>query len=134
MSDPENLKRFFESRWGIRWTEDHAKDLQVLLTKKNNDGASDQRRMLEGLVNGETYFFRYPIYLEILRELLKDRVQKLFQKRFRILCAGCSTGEEPYSIAFSLSELARNLQCKLEITACDLRSKAIEIAQAAIYS
>lgn len=133
MNDVHTLKKFLESRWGIRWTEQHAKDVSHLLTKSPSGGESEPRQTLEPLVNGETYFFRYPIYLEILQELMKSRVEKDFQSRFRVLCAGCSTGEEAYSIAFSLLETARRIKCKLEIRGVDLRIKAVETARAAVY-
>lgn len=133
MTDVDSLKKYLENRWGIRWTEQHARDVSRLLTESETAGPSEPRQALEPLVNGETYFFRYPIYLEILLEMMKARAEKEFQPRFRVLCAGCSTGEEAYSIAFTLLETARKMKCKLEIRGVDLRTKAVEIARAAVY-
>lgn len=133
MTDMEALKRYMESRWGIRWTEQHAKDVSSVLKKSPAPSGSEPRQTLEPLVNGETYFFRYPIYLEILLESMRLRAEQGFQPRFRVLCAGCSTGEEVYSIAFTLLEAARRMKCKLEIRGVDLRTRAIETARAGVY-
>lgn len=132
MSDLDTLRKYLEHRWGIRWTEEHARDVSQLM-KKAPDDRLELPQTLETLVNGETYFFRYPIYLQIMQELMKSRVEKGVQARFRILCAGCSTGEEAYSVTFALSDAARKMGCKLEILGVDLRGKALETARAAIY-
>lgn len=60
------------------------------------------------LTVGETYFFREPRSLEIFEQqilpaLLQARAHDA--RRLRIWCAGCCTGEEPYSIAMLLDRL-----------------------------
>lgn len=134
MTDLQGLKNFFESRWGLRFSEAHSKDVSLLLKKKPRDSNPDlPGAILSPLVNGETYFFRYPVYLEILLRAMKSKCGQYDRPRFRVLCAGCSTGEEAYSVAFALYDTAKVLNCRLEIIAVDLRTKAIETARAGIY-
>jgi chemotaxis protein methyltransferase CheR len=89
------------------------------------------------LTVGETYFFREKRSLEILE---RDIVPELVRERasvgraIRIWSAGCSTGEEPYSIAIVLSKLMAGLKkWDIEILATDLNAKSLAKASQGIY-
>lgn len=58
------------------------------------------------LTINETYFYREPEQLQLLVDCLIPRIlsRKQDSAPVRILCAGCSSGEEPYSIAIALRE------------------------------
>jgi len=81
-----------------------------------------------------TEFFRdHDVYevlpQEVLPELFKQR------KRLRIWCAGCSTGEEPYSIAMILNEMtAHNPELSAQIFATDIDKVVLAKAQEGIYN
>jgi chemotaxis protein methyltransferase CheR len=67
----------------------------------------------------------------------KEILPALFQhrKRLRIWCAGCSTGEEPYSIAIMLSEImAQNPEISAQIFATDIDRVVLAKAQEGIFS
>jgi len=90
------------------------------------------------LLIGVTSFFRDPEAFDVLQttvlpELLKNKSD---DEAMRLWVAGCSTGEEAYSIAICLHEclitLKRNL--KVQIFATDIDDKAIEIARNGLYS
>ena len=82
------------------------------------------------LTVGETYFFREKRSLEILE---RDIVPEL-GRAIRIWSAGCSTGEEPYSIAIVLSKLMAGLKkWDIEILATDLNAKSLAKASQGIY-
>ncbi|HWP46420.1 MAG TPA: CheR family methyltransferase [Candidatus Limnocylindrales bacterium] len=89
------------------------------------------------LMINETYFFREPIHLKILSEQLIPELleKKKSRTKIRILSAGCSTGEEPYSIAITLmekyGELTRDL---FSIIALDIDREAVCIAKEGVYS
>ncbi len=84
-----------------------------------------------------TSFFRENHHFEFLRDtILPEIVKKKAKgaKRLRIWSAGCSTGEEPYSLAITLSESMRNLagwDAKLLCT--DLDSDVLATASKGIY-
>lgn len=86
----------------------------------------------EALSVQETYFWRETGQIEALTEII---IPDWFQKcstPFRIWCAACATGEEPYSIAMALTEAGLDSQ-PIEITASDASPVALARAKAAIY-
>ena len=91
--------------------------------------------LVELLTVNETYFFREPDYLnlvadKLLPELLKGRCGR----PVRILSAGCSTGEEPYSIAMMLRErYGADSERLFAVTGVDLDSSVIACARDGVY-
>ena len=65
-----------------------------------------------------------------------SRQRKLGQKRIRIWSAGCSTGEEPYTIAMQLLEVLRGEAASwdIRITANDLSEGVLASARAGVYT
>ncbi len=90
------------------------------------------------LTVGETYFFREKESFQVLEEhvfseLIRTRHEN--EKRLRIWSAGCSTGEEPYSIAILLSRLIPDLKdWNITITATDINLRSLKKASEGLYS
>ncbi|MCC5932797.1 MAG: tetratricopeptide repeat protein [Balneolales bacterium] len=99
--------------------------------------ASEYEALTQNLTVGETYFFREKAAFTLLRnELLKPRSEATHPKfrQLRIWSAGCSSGEEPYSIAMTLKEFLPDLdKWDIRITATDLNAAALQKAKAARY-
>jgi len=100
---------------------------------------SELRHLLNEITIGETCLFRSQPQLDALRkiilpELLKDNIKNV-TKRLRIWSAGCSTGEEPYTLAMNMLEESDALLkgWTVEISATDLNDRSIETAKAGIY-
>ncbi len=95
------------------------------------------RAAAEALTINETSFFRDKAFFEsfaqtLLPALLAARAER---RRLRIWCAGCSTGQEPYSLAMLLDEQARRLAgWQVEILATDLSHAVIDTARRGVYS
>jgi len=87
------------------------------------------------VTNNETYFFRETRQFEVLIEhVLPERRAKAPSRPLRLLSAGCSSGEEPYSLAIALHNAGLPLAGKSwEIDACDLNPERIARAREAIY-
>jgi chemotaxis protein methyltransferase CheR len=89
------------------------------------------------LTIGETYFFREQKSLDILESrILPDLIASRRGKdqRLRIWSAGCSTGEEPYSLAILLSRLIPDLRdWQISILATDINSRSLGKAVQGIY-
>jgi chemotaxis protein methyltransferase CheR len=108
------------------------------LTASSNRDA-ELRELLNEITIGETCLFRSQPQIDALRkvilpELIAERTKQI-TKRLRIWSAGCSTGEESYTLAMSmLEESERFLKgWKIEILATDLNDHSIETAKAGIY-
>jgi len=98
----------------------------------------DQQELLsltELLTVNETYFFREPEHLNlIVTTLLPEFMAARNQRPVRILSAGCSTGEEPYSIAIMLQERFGDESERLfVITGVDIDSTVIASAKQGVY-
>ena len=89
------------------------------------------------LTVGETYFFREKKAFEILEErilagLIDARRQN--EKRLRFWSAGCSTGEEPYSLAILLDKLIPDLKdWNVTILATDINTRSLRKAEEGIF-
>jgi chemotaxis protein methyltransferase CheR len=96
--------------------------------------------MLNAILTNETHFFREPEHFQLLRnkifpEWQLQRKQGQRNGRIRIWSAGCSTGEEPYSLAMELlTHLPAHEGWQTEIIASDLSTRALETARKGIWS
>ena len=83
-----------------------------------------------------TFFFREEHHFEMLVKLIIPEIQKAnkTEKRIRVWSAGSSTGEEPYSIAMTLSELTQLSNWDVKVLATDLDSNVLATGMAGIYS
>jgi chemotaxis protein methyltransferase CheR len=94
------------------------------------------RAAVEALATPETSFFRDRTPFDHLRdEVLPEMAANRPEGKVRIWCAGCSTGQEPYSLAMMVAEhAARFPKLQLEILATDLSAPALEKAQSGLYT
>jgi chemotaxis protein methyltransferase CheR len=96
-------------------------------------------RMLDFVSTNETHFFREPRHFEYLEDQVfaqwsANAAAGIKAKRIRIWSAGCSTGEEPYSIAMMLLEhFPPDAGWELEILATDLSTRVLKWAQSGIW-
>lgn len=99
-------------------------------------GLGERKAMLVALTTNVTRFFREPHHFDHLRERLGTQAAKVSAgARLRIWSAGCSTGEEPYSIALTLlSVLPEAERLDVKILASDIDSNVVATARAGVYS
>ncbi len=95
--------------------------------------------LLERLLTQETSFFRYPaVYAALEKRILPELQERKFwqnPRTLRIWSAGCSTGEEPYSIAVTLCESLKFAEAwDMEILATDISRRALRHAERGVYS
>jgi chemotaxis protein methyltransferase CheR len=93
--------------------------------------------IMDVLTTNETYFFREAFQLkaftdEILPELMAEK-EKRGERSLRIWSAGCSTGEEPYTIAMLLLELGCCKGWRVEIIGTDISHRVLQQARKAVY-
>ncbi|HTU10616.1 MAG TPA: protein-glutamate O-methyltransferase CheR [Allosphingosinicella sp.] len=93
--------------------------------------------VIEALLNNETYFFRDKLPFDLLmagpiKRLERTRADR---KRLSIWCAGCSTGQEAYSLAMSFAdEKLRWGGWQIDIVGTDLSKAAVQRARSGTYS
>lgn len=114
-----------------------AEYLDHLTTRGNRE--TELRLLLNEITIGETYMFRSPPQLDALRNVILPQLiqskSALGFKRLRLWSAGCSTGEEPYTLAmFLLEESAKLLSgWTFDILATDLNDNSLSAAKAGVY-
>jgi len=95
--------------------------------------------LLNEITIGETCFFRNKPQLDALRRIVLPSILKaksaLPLRRLRIWSAGCSTGEEPYTLRMLLLDEANGLlkDWSIEILATDLNERSLAHAKEAVY-
>lgn len=95
------------------------------------------QRVVEALLNNETYFFRDRAPFDVLdrnvlSQLAKTRAQS---KRLRIWSAGCSTGQEVYSLAMLFAENPEQWRgWTIDVLGTDVSSGCVERARTGTYS
>jgi len=92
-------------------------------------------KFINAITTNLTSFFREAHHFDFLARTACPEWQKtnVQSKKLRIWSAGCSTGEEPYSIAMTLRENMNLSNWDCRILATDLDSKVIEKGQQGIY-
>lgn len=99
---------------------------ELLAQAEANRGAAVSA-LVECFVVHETSFFRHPAQFAAL----KVAASRLVGPEIAIWCAGCSTGEEAYSVAAALQEAGSTR--KVSVWATDVSAGAIEVARAGAY-
>ncbi len=86
------------------------------------------------VTTNETYFFREPAQLQaFIEEIVPDVLSRKTVKKVRIWSAGCSSGEEPYSLAMLLQEAGWYEHAAFEIFASDINQQVLQKARKGIY-
>jgi chemotaxis protein methyltransferase CheR len=92
-------------------------------------------RIVDALVNQETSFFRDAQVFDMLIKAVEAAEATAYQRRVRIWCAGCSTGQEPLSLAMIFAERrAASGAAMPEIVATDVSEAAVTRARAGRFS
>jgi chemotaxis protein methyltransferase CheR len=107
------------------------------LTALEAGGAPEELRALaQELTVTETYFFRNIDQFRALAELaLPDRMRaRASTRKLKLLCAGCASGEEPYSLAMLLRERVADPGWEISIEALDINVAMLRKAAHGRYS
>ena len=103
----------------------------------SSSGHDELPNLIDELTTNETYFFREYSQLralidEIFEELQLDRVQR-GGRPINVWSAGCSSGEEPYSIAMLAREAGLKLGVDVHVYASDISRRMLRKARKGIY-
>jgi chemotaxis protein methyltransferase CheR len=93
--------------------------------------------VVEAMTTNESFFFRDKSPFDLFRDTVMPTLlaARAPQRHIRIWCAAASTGQEPYSLAMCLHEMAERIAgWKIELLATDLSTEVLEKAKAGLYS
>ena len=106
----------------------------------DNNRVQELNKLFELMTTNETSFFRNGPQLDIFRDKVLipvlDELRVKGQKKLRIWSAGCSSGEEPYTLAIILAEVLKQdlTAWDIKITANDLSLAMLALARKGLYS
>jgi len=113
------------------------KDYYYLL-RYGRDKEQELAEVIDALTTNETYFFREEYQLKTLfDEIIPEicaRKEAAGKKKLRIWSAGCSSGEEPYTIAMLLLQKPSLAGWDLEVIGTDISHRVLNIARKGVYS
>lgn len=118
-----------------QWELESIKDLYQYLEKKREEGdLSLEKVVISSITTHETSFFRSRSQLKMFEKNIVAQVNK-GKKFFNIWCAGCSTGQECYTIGMILDRVKNKVQKDLRyrILGTDISEHVIEQAQTGAY-
>lgn len=133
----DDMRYLLEKRLSRRVKHHHFNKFRdyfrYLLYDKNRD--EELKSIVDILTVNETYFFRELNQLktfseEILPELRATNKDK---RKLRTWSAGCSTGEEPYSLAMLILETGLFHDWNIEITGSDINQRVLQVARSGLY-
>lgn len=126
------LRSRLESRLADLGLPDFSAYWRYLKNSKGEDSS-----LFDLVTTNETSFFRNPAQFEFLHDRIIPGIEQLSKpgtNSIRVLCAGCSTGEEPYSVAMTLLHALRYpANWQVEIRAGDLSESCIKSANRGYY-
>jgi chemotaxis protein methyltransferase CheR len=152
LAEFRQFRDYIHDHSGIYLEESKRDSLRIsLVTRATRAGASDWdsyfellahdeaefRELLNLVTINETSFFRFPGQFEalvnrVLPELASNRTGE--NRVMRFWSAGCSTGEEPYTIAMAWADAGLEpLGWRAEIVGTDVSTKALAVAKAGVY-
>jgi len=138
----DNRKYLLENRLRNRLKDLHLKSFAEYYSFLHYDPSRRQElsKLFEVITTNETSFFRNPPQLKVFQEhVLKEIVNAQRDKnvkRLRIWSAGCSTGEEPYTLAIIIQEALKTAadSWDIKITANDLSEAVLVSARRGVYT
>ena len=110
---------------------------ELIRSMKLPTGGKLHEAVVEAMTTNETFFFRDKTPFDHLNNVIMPHMidARKINKRLRIWCAAASTGQEPYSIAICLKELAAKIgNWHVDIVGTDISKEVLEKAKSGLYS
>jgi chemotaxis protein methyltransferase CheR len=136
----ENRKYLLENRLANRLKELNLKDFHeyYYFLKFDPDRKKELAKLFEVITTNETSFFRNPQQIEIFEKSVLPEIiaNQKNERKIHIWSAGCSTGEEPYTLAIVCLEVLGKDgdNWNIRITGNDLSEAVLHAARRGIYS
>ncbi len=138
----DNRKYLLENRLANRLKELNLKNFgeYYYFLRYDPGKRAELTKLFESVTTNETSFYRNPPQLKVFQEKILpevlDNQRKQNLRRLNIWSAGCSTGEEPYTLSMILNETLRTelSRWNIKITANDLSEAVLKAARKGLYN
>ncbi len=133
-------KPFLETSLSIRMREldiaQYADYYQQLFSGTTESKTMEWSVLVDRLTVQETSFFRHPSSYELVEQYVREFFQYSDRKSLDVWSVGCSTGEEPYSLAMLISEILSSIDSDayFGVTATDISLPTLAKARKGVYS
>lgn len=138
LSLSQDKRYLVESRLGMLCRKRGIASLETLVNQlRFNRDAGLEAAVVEAMTTNETLFFRDRTPFDLFRDVVlpEKLAANAGTRSLRIWCAAVSTGQEAYSLAMILDDMAPRLMgWKVEILGTDISADVLEKARAGIYS
>lgn len=139
---PRERRSFLETSLGLRMKEIGIQDFTAYFQhlQSAKGGEKEWLTLVDRLTVHETRFFRHQPSLDFLEEVILPRLfeSEPGRKKIQIWSAGCSTGEEAYTLGMIVNQFLQNLSgdrhCYLAVTGMDISIPALVTARKAVYN
>lgn len=125
---PDHKRSLIESRLRKRQRFCKLASLSEYISFALND-IGESQNLIDALTTNKTDFFREPKHYDILIEFLHQN-SHIMRQPIKVWSAGCSSGEEPYTLSMLFNE---NLNTQFSILATDISDSMLSKAKEAIY-
>lgn len=138
----DNKKPQLENRLSLRLKANNLPDYEkyYYLLKYDPHSSKELRALFDSVTTNETSFFRSPPQIQAfqekaLPEIIQHRLEK-GEKILRLWSAGCSTGDEPYTMGIIAKEILKDTlgEWDVKIYASDISEKALKSARTSTYN
>jgi chemotaxis protein methyltransferase CheR len=151
-ADFNKLSRFIQTNYGVKMPEQKKLMLQCRLKKRlkvlnmrtfkkyleyvfHTENTDEIQNMIDVVTTHKTDFFREKEHFDFITgTVLPKLTRHRMNQKIKLFSAGCSTGEEPYTMVISLlEEKSKGVEFEFEISACDVSAESIKTAKTGIY-
>jgi len=133
----DSSRTLLEKRLSRRVRNHHLKDFRDYYRLIRYDKRADEEltAIMDLLTVNETYFFREQNQLRAFSEEILEELWTVNRDRktLRVWSAGCSTGEEPYTIAMLINERGHFSGWDIEIHGSDINQRVLQTARRGVY-
>ncbi len=131
----DGKKQLVKGRLAKRLRELHLESFRQYIEHLGRDGTGGELvAMLDAISTNQTSFFREAPHFDMLRDAVLPRLAAGSSRRMRVWSAGCSSGEEPYSIAITLREALEDASSwDIRILATDISTRVLATARRGEY-
>ena len=133
----DGARYLLEKRLSRRIKNHHLNDFRDYYRFIRYDSRAEEElsAIMDVLTVNETYFFREQNQLRAFSEEILEELKAVNRSKrtIRIWSAGCSTGEEPYTIAMLINEKAAFSGWDIEIHGSDINQRVLQTARRGVY-